>query len=44
MEVVAPLWELGLVPALSHLGLPGQHLLSAGCVFQISLLADLLQK
>lgn len=37
MEVAAPLWELGLVPDLSHLGLPGQHLRSAGGVFQTSL-------
>lgn len=29
MEVAAPLWELGLVPALSHLELPGQHLMRA---------------
>lgn len=33
MEVVAPLWELGLVPALSHSALPGQHLMGAGLCF-----------
>lgn len=29
MEVAAPLWELGLVPALSRLELPGQCLMRA---------------
>lgn len=31
--MAAPLWEPGLVPALSHLELPGQHLTGAGLCF-----------